>query len=293
MNRLPSELRRTPPSPRTDSVTRMPFTEGGQTIPVGWNWMNSMLRMLAPARRASPRPSPVYSQEFEVTLNDLPMPPGGEDDGRGAEDDEPAGLAPVADGAADPLAVEQQVGDGQLGEDLQPRLQVAGLGEVVLLQRHDLLLERADELQAGAVADVREPRVLVPAEVALRDAAVGGAVEQRAVGLQLPDPLRRLLRVQLGHPRVVEELAAAQGVAEVDLPAVLGVDVAHRRRDAALGHDGVRLAEQRLADDRGAQPLLAGLDGRPQAGATRTDHQDVVVVLLQVAHVVAGNPSAS
>ncbi len=75
MNRLPSELRSTPPSPRTDSVTRIPLTDGGQTIPVGWNWMNSMLISEAPARSASAWPSPVYSQEFEVTLNDLPMPP--------------------------------------------------------------------------------------------------------------------------------------------------------------------------------------------------------------------------
>ncbi len=64
-----------PPSPRTDSVTSSPFTEGGQTIPVGWNWTNSMLIRDAPARSASAWPSPVYSQELEVTLNDLPMPP--------------------------------------------------------------------------------------------------------------------------------------------------------------------------------------------------------------------------
>ena len=75
MNRLPSELRSTPPSPRTDSVTRMPFTDGGQTMPVGWNWTNSMLISVAPARSASAWPSPVYSQELVVTLNDLPMPP--------------------------------------------------------------------------------------------------------------------------------------------------------------------------------------------------------------------------
>ena len=75
MNRLPSEFFSTPPSPRTDSVTRMPFTDGGQTMPVGWNWMNSMLISVAPARIASACPSPVYSHEFEVTLNDLPMPP--------------------------------------------------------------------------------------------------------------------------------------------------------------------------------------------------------------------------
>nr|BFE83484.1 hypothetical protein GCM10020093_060850 [Planobispora longispora] len=67
MKRLPSELRSTPPSPRTDSVTRMPRTDGGQTIPVGWNWMNSMLISFAPASSASAWPSPVYSQELEVT----------------------------------------------------------------------------------------------------------------------------------------------------------------------------------------------------------------------------------
>ena len=75
MNRLPSELRSTPPSPRTDSVTRMPFTDGGQTMPVGWNCTNSMLSSGAPASSASACPSPVYSQEFDVTLKDLPMPP--------------------------------------------------------------------------------------------------------------------------------------------------------------------------------------------------------------------------
>ncbi len=75
MNRLPSEFRSTPPSPRTDSVTRMPFTDGGQTMPVGWNWTNSMLSSGAPASSASAWPSPVYSHELDVTLKDLPMPP--------------------------------------------------------------------------------------------------------------------------------------------------------------------------------------------------------------------------
>ena len=75
MNRLPSELRSTPPSPRTDSVTSRPRTEMGQTMPVGWNWTNSMFSRFAPASRASASPSPVYSQELEVTLNVLPMPP--------------------------------------------------------------------------------------------------------------------------------------------------------------------------------------------------------------------------
>ncbi len=75
MNRVCSEFFKTPPSPRTPSVTRIPFTLGGHTMPVGWNWTNSMLISVAPARSARAWPSPVYSQEFEVTLNDLPMPP--------------------------------------------------------------------------------------------------------------------------------------------------------------------------------------------------------------------------
>ena len=75
MNRLPSELRSTPPSPRTDSVTSSPRTDSGQTMCVGWNWTNSMFSSLAPASSASAWPSPVYSQEFELTLNVLPIPP--------------------------------------------------------------------------------------------------------------------------------------------------------------------------------------------------------------------------
>jgi hypothetical protein len=49
MKRLPVLLRSTPPSPRTPSVTRMPRTLGGHTMPVGWNCTNSMSMSSAPA----------------------------------------------------------------------------------------------------------------------------------------------------------------------------------------------------------------------------------------------------
>ena len=75
------------------------------------------------------------------------------------------------------------------------------------------------------------------AEVALADLAVGRAVEQGAPLLQLVDPFRRFFGVQLGHAPVVEELAAPHGVPEMDLPIVLGPEVAQRGRDAALGHN--------------------------------------------------------
>ena len=75
MNRSPLLLRRMPPSPRTPSVTSRPMTPGGHTMPVGWNWRNSMSISSAPASKASVCPSPVYSQEFEVTWYALPTPP--------------------------------------------------------------------------------------------------------------------------------------------------------------------------------------------------------------------------
>ena len=75
MKRSPTLLVRTPPSPRTDSVTKIPRTDGGQTMPVGWNCKNSISTKLAPAFRARAWPSPVPSQEFEVILKVLPTPP--------------------------------------------------------------------------------------------------------------------------------------------------------------------------------------------------------------------------
>ena len=75
MKRWPSELRSTPPSPRTPSVTRMPRTDSGQTMPVGWNWTHSMSMRSAPAHSAMAWPSPVDSHEFDVYSHDLPMPP--------------------------------------------------------------------------------------------------------------------------------------------------------------------------------------------------------------------------
>src|SRR5207244_7822038 len=64
-----------PPSPRTPSVTRMPRTDGGQTIPVGWNCTNSMSIRSPPAQSARDWPSPVYSHDFDVTFHALPTPP--------------------------------------------------------------------------------------------------------------------------------------------------------------------------------------------------------------------------
>ena len=149
---------------------------------------------------------------------------------------------------------------------------------------HAVVLQRADHLEPGAVADVRQPRVAVTAEVALQDAAVLGAVEQRAPRLELADALGRLLRVDLRHPEVVQVLAAAHRVREMDPPVVAIVGGRERGRDPALGHHGVGLAQQRLADERDARAGRGGLDRGPEPGAASSDDQDVARDGAEVRH---------
>ena len=56
-------------------MTRIPRTDSGQTIPVGWNCTASMSMRSAPAHRDMAWPSPVDSHELEVYIQLLPTPP--------------------------------------------------------------------------------------------------------------------------------------------------------------------------------------------------------------------------
>ena len=58
-----------------------------------------------------------------------------------------------------------------------------------------VVLQGPDHLQSGAVSHVRKPRVCVPAEIALQNSAVVGAVEQGSPRLQLAHRVRRLFGV--------------------------------------------------------------------------------------------------
>jgi hypothetical protein len=157
--------------------------------------------------------------------------------------------------------------------------------------RRDAVLERADHLETGAIADVGETRVAVAAEVALQDAAVGGAVEAGAPRLELAHAVGSLAREELRHAPVVEQLAAAHGVAEVHLPAVARVRGGEGRRHPALGHDRVRLPEQRLAHETDRRARERGLDRRPEPRAAGPYHEHVVDVALEAVHVRrAGGP---
>jgi hypothetical protein len=164
-------------------------------------------------------------------LEDLAPAPGGHHHRLGPEDDEAAVFATVSKGARDAsVRVLEQPRHGVFHEDVD-----AGVDALVL--------EAADQLQTGPVADVGKPPVAVGPEWPLVDLAICGSVEYGAPALQLQHPVGRLLGEDLGHPPVVDPLAPFYGVGEVGLPAVFGVDVAQCGGHPPLGHHGVGLTQ--------------------------------------------------
>ncbi len=115
-------------------------------------------------------------------------------------------------------------------------------------------------------------------EIALRNFSFLGAIKHRAPRFEFVNALRCLLRVQFGHAPIVDVLAAAHRISEMHLPVVAVVHVAHRRRHAAFGHDCVRLAQKRFADQPDFDARCRRFNRRAQARATRADHQHVVFV---------------
>src|ERR1700752_3178063 len=139
-----------------------------------------------------------------------------------------------------------------------------------------VVLERANHLETGAVADVSQARITMSAEVPLKDSAVFCAVEKRAPRFKFAYALWGFLRVKLRHAPVVKVLAATHRIGEVDAPVVAIIDIAERTGHPALGHNGVRFAQQRFAYHSPFRPRCCGFDGRTQACAARSDHQDIV-----------------
>src|SRR5439155_506932 len=81
------------------------------------------------------------------------------------EHDEASLFAPVADGAADPVSVGEQLRHRAFHVDVKAHLDSA-------------VLQRADHLEPGAVAHVAEPLERVAAEGPLEDVAIGGESEK-------------------------------------------------------------------------------------------------------------------
>ncbi len=131
-----------------------------------------------------------------------------------------------------------------------------------------------------------QPRIFVPAKIALQNAAVFGAIEQRSPGFQFAHAVRCFLGVQLRHAWVVQVLPAAHGVREMDAPVISVVHVAHRGRHSALRHHGVGFAQQRFADHANGNSTGRGLDGGAQSRAARANDQDIMFESLIVRHQI-------
>ncbi len=182
MKRSPFLLRSTPPSPRTPSVTRMPRTLGGHTMPVGWNCTNSMSisvgARVVSERVAVARVLPAVAGDFESAS----------DSARSkhhclrAKQLEAPALAVVPERARDAVAVFQQRDNRVFHVHVDAEM-------------NSVVLQSADHLQPRPIADVRQARISVPAEIPLQYSAVFRAVEQRAPGFQFANAVGRLLRM--------------------------------------------------------------------------------------------------
>src|SRR5581483_12117811 len=140
-------------------------------------------------------------------------------------------LAVITKRRGDAAAIFQQRDNRVLHEDVEAEMD-------------SMVLKRADHLKAGTVAHVRQTRIAMSAEIALKDTAVAGAIEERAPGFKFANTCRRFPGVQFSHPPIVQVLSAAHGVGKVDAPVVAIIDVSHRGRDSAFRHDGMCFAEK-------------------------------------------------
>src|ERR1700761_4987369 len=112
-----------------------------------------------------------------------------------------------------------------------------------------------------------EARIAVSTEVALENASIFGAVEECAPGFEFAHALGGFLCMQLCHAPVVEVLAAAHRVGEMNAPVVAVVYIGEGCGDAAFSHHGVGFAEERFADDSDFCSGGCGFNGGAQACA--------------------------
>src|SRR5688572_7841068 len=146
---------------------------------------------------------PAVARHAEGAAN----PAGSENDRAAVENLEAATVAVVRERSRNSVAVLDEIDYGAFHVHIDSHL-------------HRIVLESANHLQAGAVPDVRETRILMSAEITLQDATVGRPIENSSPRLELAHPVRRFPGVQLRHPPVVEVLPAAHRIGKVDAPVV-------------------------------------------------------------------------
>src|SRR6185436_12642383 len=108
---------------------------------------------------------------------------------------------------------------------------------------HTIILEGANHLKAGAIANVGQAWITMATKIALADESVLGAIKYRPPLFKLLDTISCLLREELNHPPLIQKFSAAHGIAKMDLPVVTVIDITQCRRHSAFGHDRVGFSE--------------------------------------------------
>src|SRR6267142_801308 len=146
------------------------------------------------------------------------------------------------------------------------------------------ILKGAYHLETGAIANMTKTLESMTAKCSLQNLPVAGSVEHRSPLFQFANSIWRLLRMNVGHPPVVQKLPAAHRVAKMRAPIVRFVHIRNRCGDAAFSHDSVRLAQERFTDDTNLYSLTKRLDRRTQASATSPDNQHIMFVCFVLLH---------
>ena len=151
-----------------------------------------------------------------------------------------------------------------------------------------LLVERLQNHVPSAVCGVAAASnraftvvACMPAEAALIDLAVGGAIEWKAHALQFNHRGDRLTCEHFGRILVGEIVATLDGVEHVPLPVVL-FHVAERRADAALRRTRVRSSWVELRQYRSGDPFACELKRCPEPGAAGAHDNSVDVDVRRV-----------
>jgi hypothetical protein len=151
--------------------------------------------------------------------------------GFGTKQMKPPAVAIISKRTRDAISIFQQRDDRMFHENIQAQV-------------YSMVLKCADHLQSGAIANVREARITMPAEIPLEDPPVAGAIKKSSPRFQFPHTCWCFLGVHFCHTPVIQVLAAAHRVRKVDAPTVSIVHVPHRGCDTALRHYGMSFAQE-------------------------------------------------
>ena len=138
----------------------------------------------------------------------------------------------------------------------------------------------------GRIARASNRCFTVVAGVATKPAlvyfAVGRAVERESHVLEVDNRVDGFARENLGGVLIDEVVTAFDGVERVPFPRVL-FDVGQRGGHSALRRTRVRPRWVQLGDD-GGFGVGGGFDGRAHARTTRSNNDDVVLVMMNRGH---------